>query len=174
MSETQAGAVGPTSGGEPFDPPGIVWTRVSRKLIWVRLLGTTIFTVVGVVVASVLAGLTGEPLLLLIASPFVLVGLLALVLVPRQVRAWGFAEREEDLLVRHGVMFRSLTVVPYGRMQYVDVNAGPIDRALGLATVQLHTASASTDATIPGLTAEFAGRLRDRLTEAGRARLAGL
>ena len=46
--------------------------------------------------------------------------------------------------------------------------------ALGLATVRLHTASAASDATVPGLTAEAAALLRDRLTAAGQARLAGL
>ena len=49
-----------------------------------------------------------------------------------------------------------------------------LDRALGLATVRLHTASAATDATVPGLTADAAALLRDRLTAAGQARLAGL
>ena len=55
----------------------------------------------------------------------------SIVLVPRQVRAIGYAERDDDLLIRKGVMFRSMVVVPYGRMQYVDVEAGPLDRKLG-------------------------------------------
>jgi membrane protein YdbS with pleckstrin-like domain len=77
-------------------------------------------------------------------------------------------------MIKRGVLFRALTVVPYGRMQYVDVNAGPLDRLFRVATVQLHTASAATDATIPGLVPAEAARLRDRLTARGRARLAGL
>jgi membrane protein YdbS with pleckstrin-like domain len=95
-------------------------------------------------------------------------------LVGRQVRSWGYAEREDDLLVRHGVLWRTVVVVPYGRMQYVDVYAGPVDRAFGLAKVQLHTASAGTDAYIPGLRPPEAARLRDRLASRGEARLAGL
>jgi hypothetical protein len=95
-------------------------------------------------------------------------------LIGRQVPAWGYAEREDDLLVRHGIAFRSLVVVPYGRMQYVDVQAGPVDRAFGIASVQLHTASAGTDAVIPGLPPQEAARLRDRLASRGRAELAGL
>src|SRR5271156_4295148 len=74
------------------------------------------------------------------------VGALFAVLVWRRYRAWGYAEREDDLLVRRGVMIRRLTVVPYGRMQFIDVTAGPVDRLFGLATVQLHTASARSDA----------------------------
>ncbi|WP_336924090.1 PH domain-containing protein [Aquipuribacter sp. SD81] len=168
---------GGAPGREPFDPVGVRWSRVSPRLVWVRLAGAGVFLLVTVVVAGVLALLAGDPLGWLVALPVVpgvVVAVVALLVVPRQVRAWGYAEREEDLLVRHGLMFRALTVVPYGRMQYVDVSAGPVDRALGLATVRLHTASASTDATIPGLTAEAAARLRDRLTQAGQAQLAGL
>jgi membrane protein YdbS with pleckstrin-like domain len=59
-------------------------------------------------------------------------------------------------------------------MQYVDVYAGPVDRIFGLAKVQLHTASARSDAYIPGLSPQEAARLRDRLASRGEARLAGL
>jgi membrane protein YdbS with pleckstrin-like domain len=59
-------------------------------------------------------------------------------------------------------------------MQYVDVKAGPLERALGIATVQLHTAAAASDAAIPGLPTEEAARLRDRLAALGEARAAGL
>ena len=95
-------------------------------------------------------------------------------LIGRNYTSWGYAEREDDLLVRHGWLFRRLVVVPYGRMQFVDVTAGPLERKLGLATVQLHTAAAATDATIPGLPPEEAARLRDRLAALGEARSAGL
>ena len=63
----------------------------------------------------------------------------------------GLRGAAEDLLVRRGVMFRRMSVIPYGRMQYVEVTAGPFERAFGLATVQMHTAAAASDARIPGL-----------------------
>jgi membrane protein YdbS with pleckstrin-like domain len=89
-------------------------------------------------------------------------------------RAWGYAERGDDLIVNRGLLFRRLSVVPYGRMQFIDVTAGPVDRLFGLATVQLHTAAAATDARIPGLRREDAYALRDRLTALGEARATGL
>lgn len=95
-------------------------------------------------------------------------------LVGRRVRSFGYCERGDDLLVRSGIMFRRLVIVPYGRMQLVDVRAGPIDRWLGITSVQLHTAAATTDAAIPGLTAEVAAGLRDRLARQGEQRSAGL
>jgi uncharacterized protein len=97
-----------------------------------------------------------------------------LVAVERRYRAWGYLERDDDLLVRRGVLVRRLSVVPYGRMQYVDVVSGPLARRYGLATVTLHTAAAATDAFVPGLRADEATRLRDRLAALGEARQAGL
>jgi membrane protein YdbS with pleckstrin-like domain len=92
----------------------------------------------------------------------------------RRFLSWGYAERDDDLVVQRGVMVRRVSVVPYGRMQFLDVTAGPVERVFGLATVQLHTAAAATDARIPGLAAAEATRLRDRLAALGEARSSGL
>lgn len=101
-------------------------------------------------------------------------GLLLVPLVARRYRSWGYAEREDDLLVRRGVLFTRMSVVPYGRMQFIDVSAGPLERSFGVASVRLHTAAAATDARIPGLERDEAARLRDRLAELGEAQAAGL
>ena len=92
----------------------------------------------------------------------------------RRFSAWGYAERDQDLLVRRGVLVSRLSVVPYGRMQFVEVIAGPLERSFGLATVHLHTAAAASDARIPGLERDEAARLRDRLAALGEAQAAGL
>ena len=94
--------------------------------------------------------------------------------VRRRYEAWGYLERDDDLLVRRGVLVRRTSVVPYGRMQYVDVTAGPLDRRLGLATVTLHTAAAATDAVRARAARPEATRLRDRLAALGEARQAGV
>lgn len=92
----------------------------------------------------------------------------------RRYRSWGYAERDRDLLIRYGVLIRRTSVVPYGRMQLVDVTEGPISRMLGIATVQLHTAAATTDAVVPHLPVAEANRLREHLTQLGEANAAGL
>jgi len=94
--------------------------------------------------------------------------------VRNRFRAWGYLERDEDLEVRRGVMVQRLSVVPYGRMQFVEITAGPVERLFGLATVKLHTAAAASDARIPGLDPAEAARLRDRLAALGEAKAAGL
>ena len=127
------------------------------------------------VVALAVAGvLSGSAVAYGFAAAALAGGALAWHIVVRRYRAWGYAEREDDLLVRRGVMFARLSVVPYGRMQFIDVTAGPLERVFGLATVRLHTAAAATDARIPGLDRNEAARLRDRLAELGEAQAAGL
>lgn len=101
-------------------------------------------------------------------------GAAALWFTRNRVRSWRYQERDEDLLVMRGVLIRRLSVVPYGRMQFVDVTAGPVDRIFRVATVRLHTAAAASDARIPGLEREEAARLRDRLASLGEAKAAGL
>jgi uncharacterized protein len=158
----------------PFDLPGVEWTPVSDRLVLARRLVAAAGAVVGLAVVVVGAVLLWSPWWLVAGAVLLALDGWQWWLAGRQVRAIGYAEREDDLLVRRGILFRSLAVVPYGRMQYVDVSAGPLERWLGIATVQLHTASASSDATIPGLRPEEAARLRDRLSRRGEARLAGL
>jgi membrane protein YdbS with pleckstrin-like domain len=156
-------------------PDNLDWRRPSPRLWRARLaqLGT-VTLVVGLAV-GIGVGL-GVGLLPALGAVIVVVVLAAgmAVLLRRRFLAWRYAERDDDLLVSRGVMIKRLTVVPYGRMQFVDVTAGPVDRLFGLATVQLHTAAAATDAKIPGLTSAEAQRLRDQLAALGESRAAGL
>jgi len=159
---------------EPFDPPGEPWVRVSPKLATLRRLlniGAGAVLLIGLTVLAAMASTWA-------AVAVAVLGVAALgwgwVIVGRSVRSWGYAERAEDLLVTRGLLNRQLVVVPYGRMQFVDVTAGPLDRRFGLATVQLHTAAAASDAQIPGLVPAEAARLRDRLAARGEAGAAGV
>ncbi len=156
-----------------FDISGVEWRRISPRLIPVRMIGVGIFLGLPALATIVPAVIVGGWMWLLPVGLTIFVAWL-LWLIPRQVRAVGYAEQDEDLVIRKGVMFKSLTVVPYGRMQYVDVGAGPIARKMKIAQVQLKTASAGTDASIPGLPREEAARLRDQLTARGESKLAGL
>jgi membrane protein YdbS with pleckstrin-like domain len=102
------------------------------------------------------------------------VTILVVAFVPRRVRAIAYQLREDDLLVRHGIFFLRFVAVPYGRMQLIDINRGPIVRALGLADLELVTAAASSHVEIPGVPVAEAERLRDQLVELAESRRAGL
>jgi uncharacterized protein len=162
-----------TSALEPW-PDTVEWRPVSRKLITVELI--TRITLAAVVLIGLAFGYYfAEHWVWLLAMAVVVVAAVwRAAITVRAVKAWGYAERDNDLLVRHGLLVRRLSIVPYARMQYVDVTAGPLERAFGLATVQLHTAAAASDARVPGLPPAEAARLRDRLTALGEDRAEGL
>jgi uncharacterized protein len=150
------------------------WRRPSPRLMVARRLEVLAVTLLAALGVGIL-GATSSALAGLVAAAVALAaGALMLVFVTRRVRAWGYTERDEDLLVRRGVLFSRLSVVPYGRMQFIDVTAGPVERSFGIATVRLHTAAAASDARIPGLSRDEAARLRDRLAELGESQAAGL
>ncbi|MGW7679331.1 PH domain-containing protein [Kribbella sp. NPDC054772] len=158
-----------------FAPSDVRWTPVSPKLATLRRLNAAIVAGIVGIAALIVLGLTLDWLYGVLA--LVVIALVfgwAWVLIGRNQRSWKYAEREDELLVTHGIMFRELVVVPYGRMQFVDVTAGPLERAYGMATVELHTATPATDAKIPGLHPDEAGRLRDRLSALGQAQAWGL
>ena len=64
--------------------------------------------------------------------------------------------------------------VPYGRIQYVDVQSGPLLRRAGLAGIEVHTANPASSGGLPGLPEAEAQRLRERLSDLGESRRAGL
>lgn len=152
------------------------WLRPSPRLWTARLVEVGVLGGLLTAAGTLAVGLSAGPRLDWVATLIVLLLCAGLwgVLLHRRYLAWGYAERADDLVVRRGVLVRRVSVVPYGRMQFIDVTAGPVERSLGLATVRLHTAAAATDARIPGLPADQAAALRDRLAALGEARAAGL
>lgn len=159
-----------------FEPPGYPWQRLSsRYASLLRLTSVILFGTLSTVPALLVGLISGQWWIsAIIWGAGAAFALLRIWLSGRMCRSWGYVERDEDLYITHGIMFRNLTAVPYGRMQFVEVESGPLQRAFGIASVSLVTASAATDATIPGLPPEEAARLRDRLTELGESRSSGL
>lgn len=88
-----------------------------------------------------------------------------LVLMPgRKYRSWGYEMGEDELHIQHGLWTRARTVVPFGRVQHIDVTQGPLERHFSLGTLILHTAGTRSSAVdLPGLAHEEAGRIRDHI-----------
>jgi membrane protein YdbS with pleckstrin-like domain len=163
-----------------FLDPTVAWQRVSPKLTTQYRIGWVLTLAIGLSLLAlglVLDLTESAPWWpwALAAAPFLATFVAGWFwFAPRTASAWRYAERERDLLVRHGRLNRHLTVVPYGRMQVIEVRSDPLANWLGIATVTLVTASASTDAQIPGLPTDTARDLRDRLAAKGEAAAAGL
>ncbi|MGC5048877.1 PH domain-containing protein [Micrococcus porci] len=164
-----------------IDLQGVEFTPVSPALVRVEAVREVIALVIWLAVVSVplvlkLTGVWpdmwswtawGLPALVLAWS------LVELVLIPRRVAVKGWAEREDDVLWREGILFRRVVAVPYGRLQYVDVTDGPLLRWAGLQKLTLKTAGGA-DVELVGLPRETCDRLREVLMARGQARLAGL
>jgi uncharacterized protein len=161
---------------ELFAPPAYQWKGLSEKYrSMLRLTSLVVPPIIFTIPAVIVGILTGKWWISgLVWAAAIVIVIIRLAFVTRSWRAWGYVEREDDLYITHGVMFRNLIAVPYGRMQLVEVESGPLERAFGLASVTLKTASPETGARIPGLAPEEATRLRDRLTELGEAHASGL
>ncbi|MDO7882653.1 PH domain-containing protein [Salinibacterium soli] len=154
--------------------PDTEWRRVSPKYIVVDLVGTLIGGAVVVGATSIAPAVSGVTWLWVIPAALAVGFVVLLAFTPRRVRAIGYQLRADDLLFRKGIMFQRFVAVPYGRMQLVDVNRGPLARAVGLSELKFVTAAAATAVTIPGLPEAEAEELRDRLVELAESRRAGL
>lgn len=110
----------------------------------------------------VVAAVMGVPALLVVAVVLVALLVWAVVVLPRlQYERWRWRLTDRACEAEHGVVWHQLRVIPYFRIQHIDIESGPIDRALGLAQLRIHTASVTT--TLPGLSQDLAARLRTQL-----------
>ena len=124
-----------------------------------------------ILVAAALAGevaLHGRfsdlPWGLLLAPALVLFLYLALWAPPRRYRAWGYGMDSEELQVGRGVWTRVQTVVPLDHVQHIDLSQGPLERALGICSLVLHTAGTlHSQIVVPGLTRATAEWMRDEI-----------
>ena len=100
-----------------------------------------------------------------IMIPVVLIALAFILRLPsRRFHARGYAMSTDRLRVVRGILFRHDTVVPFGRVQHIDVNQGPIDRFFGIATLTLHTAgSHNASVHLPGLGELLARDMREEI-----------
>jgi membrane protein YdbS with pleckstrin-like domain len=149
------------------------WIGVSPRLLAVEVVAVLLGGLVALALAASLL-LVNDVLAAVGIGVVVVVTVVRLVLATRRIRAIGYVLRRDDLVFRRGILFSRLVAVPYGRMQLIDVNRGPVARLMGLAELRLVTAAASSDVTIPGLPEATAAELRDLLVERAEERRVGL
>jgi membrane protein YdbS with pleckstrin-like domain len=156
-----------------FGDGGISWQPVSPSLATARYIVLAAFGILPFLGALVLAVSVGGWFWLAVVVVVAAVGWIAWV-IGRQVPMISWAETREELVIRKGRLFRTVVSVPYGRLQFVDVQSGPLARRFGMATVELHTASPESSGQIPGLPTTVAEELRERLAARGESQRAGL
>lgn len=177
VAEPFPAAAAPLVSPDPFVAPGGPWHPLPPSLAGVRRTSTVLTAVPLIVGCAVMAWLLpgwwkavpGAVAVLLVAW-----AVWRWLRAPAWVAAWGWSERGDDFCVRSGLWTRRLTIVPYGRLQTVTVSAGPLLRRAGLARLALVTAAVETDAALPGLDADTAAALRDRMVARTDAHGSGL
>ncbi len=96
-------------------------------------------------------------LLSVIAVPSVVLLIWPAISVPRR----GYVVRDKDIVFRSGVVWRSVTAIPFNRIQHVETSSTPLDRRFNIATLKLFTAGGSSgDLKIDGLGQDVAEQLR--------------
>lgn len=149
----------------PLDPRVLRLWQLTDLMAYVVLL--LIGLVIAIVVVAKWRGLL--PWAAAAWAAFALLGVWTILYYhPRNYRAWGYRLEQRVLLIKQGVWFRSIKLLPLPRLQHVDVKRGPLQRHFGLATLVLHTAGThAASIEVPGLDADEAVRLRDQLVAAG-------
>jgi len=143
---------------------GEALTPLHPNYVKVVRLGTLLFVLPFVIAALVfeIGGFLPRGTFL---APVVLLALYLIVRTPlRRYHARGYQMRADRLRVVRGLVFRSDTVVPFGRVQHIDVHQGPVERGYGLATLVLHTAgNHNASVSLPGLGHEDALAMREEI-----------
>lgn len=148
----------PTDALRPLEPQYTHVMRIGLALLWGPIaIGACIFDF------AVIRSAGGPWGLLSVVA--VLVAMLAIAILPsRKYARWGYAMLADQLRVARGYLFHVDTVVPFVRVQHIDVGQGPIERAFGLSHLIVHTAGThNSTVTLPGLASDDAAAMRDTI-----------
>ncbi|MFE1393684.1 PH domain-containing protein [Nocardiopsis alba] len=157
-------------------PEGVPWRRIPTGLAWYLRLESVAVCLAAGAGGGVIALLWGLPVWALGVwlGLWLVVGVALWFLAGSSQRSWGYAEASAELYLSYGVLVRRLVVVPYGRMQVVDVTTNLLEQALGIATVRVRTAASAADTRVVGLPLSEAVQLRDRLAARSESFSTGL
>jgi len=153
--------------GQPLDDDGEL-TKLHPNYAQALRVRTT-FLAIPALIAALVAELALRKLALLppglIAGTALVIAVLLILRIPqRRYGARGYQMSADRLRVVKGLMFRSDTVVPFGRVQHIDVAQSPLERFFGIATLTVHTAgNHNASVSLPGLGEELAREMRETI-----------
>ena len=123
-----------------------------------------LLVLVAVIVGFVLQEELGIDAEKIIAPVAIFAVFMTLLLPHRKYRRWGYDMGEEQLRVLRGFMWRTDTIVPFNRIQHIDVAQGPLQRMFGLSRLIVHTAGTHNSiVTLPGLATADAEAMRETI-----------
>ena len=142
----------------PLHPP-------QKSLIRVKMaIRSLVLLVVALGAGFILNDQLGIPINSFLA-PAILIGAILIFVLPHRIyRRWGYDMGSEQLRVLRGFLWRTDTIVPFNRIQHIDVAQGPLQRSFGLSTLIVHTAGTHNSiVTLPGLATADAETMRETI-----------
>lgn len=142
----------------PLHPPHQSLLRVSAVLTMIPVL------IGGGVLDFILQSEIGTPFGTII-GPLAIFAAFVITFLPHRIyRRWGYDMGSEQLRILRGFLWRTDTIVPFNRIQHIDVAQGPLQRMFGLSTLVVHTAGTHNSiVTLPGLATADAEAMRDTI-----------
>jgi membrane protein YdbS with pleckstrin-like domain len=148
---------------QPVEPAYRNALRARAAVFWVPVFIASLIVDLTVLSSTHLAGLLPA-----LAGAFALTGII--VAPDRIYRRLGYAIDSRLLRTVRGWMFHTDTIVPFVRVQHIDVMRGPFDKLFGTATLVVHTAGTHNSVvTLPGLSPERAAEIREAIRHEIRA-----
>lgn len=153
-----AGAPRLPAGFEPVEPGYKNVLRARLLVFWIPI-------VIGALILNRAIGETAFAGLPAVLAP--LFALSSISLAPQRIyRRLGYRVGDRLLQVVRGWLFHTDTVVPFVRVQHLDVTRGPLDKLFGTAALVIHTAGTHNSiVTVPGLAPARAAEIRDVIRE---------
>ena len=147
--------------GDGLDPVDSAYTHVLRIATLFKALPVAI----GATLVDMLAIRTaGGPYGLLTVAAWLLGTIIVVTFPSRRAQRWGFKIGAGQLRVARGWLFRVDTIVPFVRVQHIDVGQGPIERWFGLSHLVVHTSGThNSTVTLPGLHSDLAAAMRETI-----------
>lgn len=141
----------------PLHPPQKQVIRINSALLFTPVL-------IALIVIDAAQAQNTETFGIISLFALVLYALIIVLLPHRRYRRWGYAVEADRLRVLRGYLFRTDTIVPFNRIQHIDVGQGPIERMCGVATLVVHTAGThNSTVSLPGLEPGAADAMREEM-----------
>lgn len=147
----------------------IEYTGLHKKYLKSQLISTALIfslLLIGFTLVYIFGDLSALTYPMIIPGVLLLVGIIILIAIYLGFRIKAYAIRENDVIYKKGLVFRSQTVVPFHRVQHCELDQGPLERYFGLKTLKIFTAGGSnSDLNIPGLKEEEAESLKSYIIQ---------
>lgn len=104
--------------------------------------------------------------IILVVAIWLVLFTISIIYVIKSYHYEGYALREKDIMYKSGIFFKSVTIIPFNRVQHCEIQQGPIERYFNLGSLLLYTAGgSSSDLIIKGLIYSKAQILKEFITK---------